>query len=343
MARPLRIEYKGACYHVMNRGNQRARVFHSKKHYRLFLEKLAHFCEQFDVGVHSYCCMPNHFHLLLTTREANLSRFMQSFLTSFTLSLNRMRSTSGHVFQGRFKAELVEAQRYLSEASRYIHLNPVRTKRADSLDLVQRKRELDSFPWSSYPVLVGLANRPKWIDTEPVLRTWGEDGEEAMRNYRRYVDQGLTANLPNPFLSVKEQSILGSDSFVDTIRRRHLLKREITDEREEPALKHLVRSLQVADVLTAVAAVYEVPVLELVKRRSRNAEARQMAMYLATRFSRHAQPLSRVAKQFGITAAGLSIAAKRMTAALSIPSGKTLRARCSHAEDLLNRSLVVDS
>ena len=118
MARPLRIEYKGACYHVMNRGNQRARVFHSRKHYTLFLEKLAHFCEPFDVTVHSYCCMPNHFHLLLTTREANLSRFMQSFLTSFTLSLNRMRSTTGHVFLGRFKAELLKRRNRNAEARR---------------------------------------------------------------------------------------------------------------------------------------------------------------------------------------------------------------------------------
>jgi len=164
--------------------------------------------------------------------------------------------------------------------ARYIHLNSVRTKRADSLDLVQRKRELGSFPWSSYPILVGLAKRPEWVDTEPILRTWGEGGEEAMRNYRRYVEQGLTANLPNPFLSVKAQSILGSDSFVDTIRRRYLLKRGIREEREEPSLKHLVRGLQVADVLAAVAAVYEAPVLELVKRRSRSTEARQMAMYL---------------------------------------------------------------
>jgi len=95
--------------------------------------------------------------------------------------------------------------------------------------------------------------------------------------------------------------------------------------------------------LAAVAAVYEAPVLELVKRRSRSTEARQMAMYLTARFSRHAQPLSRVAKQFGVTAAGLSIAAKRMTEALSVRRNKALRARCSHAEAILNQRLIVDS
>ena len=342
MARPLRIEYKGACYHVMNRGNQRARVFHSKKHYMLFVEKLGHFCELFDVRVHSYCCMPNHFHLLLTTREANLSRFMQSFLTSFTISLNRMRSTSGHIFQGRFKAELVEAQRYVSEASRYIHLNPLKTKRADSLDVVQRKRELDAFPWSSYRMLIGLAKCSAWVDTAPVLRTWGQDGQEAMQNYRRYVEQGLTANLPSPFLSVKHQSILGSDSFVDMIRRKYLLKRGLGDGRDEPALKHLVHGLQVTDVLVAVSTVYGVPVDELLKRRSRHAEARRMAVHLACKYSRHAQPLCDLASTFGMTASGLHIAAKRMEAALSGRRDKALRTRQRQIEKLLEQDIVVD-
>ena len=128
MARPLRIEYAGACYHVMNRGNRRQTVFAEARDYELFLERLGQFGRQFDVRLWCYCCMPNHFHLYLRTEQANLSRFMQSLLTSFTITLNRRHHSSGHVFQGRFTAHLVENEAYGGEVSRYIHLNPVRTQ-----------------------------------------------------------------------------------------------------------------------------------------------------------------------------------------------------------------------
>ena len=104
MARPLRIEYPNACYHVINRGNQRSVVFHDTWHYECFVEKLGYFATEFRVEVYAYCCMPNHFHLYLQTKEANLSRFMQSFLTSYCVSSNKKRRSSGHIFQGRFKA-----------------------------------------------------------------------------------------------------------------------------------------------------------------------------------------------------------------------------------------------
>ena len=108
MARPLRVEYAGALYHVMNRGNRRERVFRTAADYVLFLTRLERFSMEFGVEVLSYCLMPNHFHLFLRTRGANLSRFMQSLLTSFTVAMNRRDKASGHLFQGRFKAQLVE-------------------------------------------------------------------------------------------------------------------------------------------------------------------------------------------------------------------------------------------
>jgi putative transposase len=171
MARPLRVEYPGAVYHVVNRGNQRARVFHTVWHHQRFLKTLEEFAPGFDVGVYCYCLMPNHFHLLLCIREANLSRFMQSLLTAYTVSSNRRDGGAGHVFQGRLKAHLVEAQRYLSEASRYIHLNPVRTATTHDLDLEQRRAALYEFRWSSLAMLIGVQKAPQWIDVEPVLST----------------------------------------------------------------------------------------------------------------------------------------------------------------------------
>jgi putative transposase len=117
MARALRIEYPNACYHVVNRGNKRGVVFHDDWHYKTFIDKLGYFAAEFRVTVFAYCCMPNHFHLYLKTPGANLSRFMQSFQTSFCVSSNKKRRTSGHIFQGRFKAHLVEDECYRSRLS----------------------------------------------------------------------------------------------------------------------------------------------------------------------------------------------------------------------------------
>jgi len=331
MARPLRIEYPGACYHVMNRGNQRARVFHSRRHYLLFLEKLERFAVQFDIGVHSYCLIPNHFHAVLTTRQAHLSRFMQSWLTSFTVSINRMRSSSGHVFQGRFKAHLVESQRYLSEVSRYVHLNPVRTTQAKACGLDERRALLRGFRWSSFPALIGVHPCAAWFEAEPVLEVWGAEEEERMVGYRRYVEQGLTTDLASPFLSLREQSILGSDSFVDRIRRRYLLSRKVSADGEEPALAHLTHSLDPHEVVATVADLYGVISADLLKRRSPHREARRLAMYLTSVYCRHACRLKELAGLFSVSLGGFCTTRSRVERALSQRSQREFRSRVNQA------------
>jgi REP element-mobilizing transposase RayT len=155
MARPLRIEYDGAYYHVMNRGNRRQTVFRQPQDYDLFLAKLAVAAAAFGVDVLAYCLMPNHFHLYVRTAQGNLSRFMQGLLTSFTLSANRRQRSAGHLFQGRFRAELVERERYGNEVSRHLHLNPVRTRAARSLGPEDRRGLLRDYPWSSFAACAG--------------------------------------------------------------------------------------------------------------------------------------------------------------------------------------------
>ncbi len=187
MSRPLRIEYSGAYYHVMNRGNRRGVVFHSAEDYRIFLRKLAEFSESYHVLVHCYCLLPSHFHLDICTPEANLSRFMQGLLTSVTTVLNRKHQTSGHLFQGRFKAHLVESERYGDELSRYIHLNPIRVSRHETRPIADKRQLLADYPWSSFAMYVGLRFCPKWLDTGSVLSDWGNSLVDQMKNYRGYV------------------------------------------------------------------------------------------------------------------------------------------------------------
>jgi len=146
MARPLRIEYAGAVYHVLSRGVGRRDIFHKDSDYQTFLTKLAENADDFRVDVRSYCLMRNHFHLYVQTREANLSKFMQSLLTSYAVIKNRRDRRTGHLFQGRFKGHLIEEDGYGNMLSRYIHLNPVRVKKAKSLPLDDRQKLLRSSP-----------------------------------------------------------------------------------------------------------------------------------------------------------------------------------------------------
>ncbi len=152
--------------------------------YKRFIEKLGYFASEFRVSVYAYCCMPNHFHLYLSTKEANLSRFMQSLLTSFCVSSNKKRRSCGHIFQGRFKAHLVDDDLYRSRLSRYIHLNPIRIQALREVDLKERHNYLRKFRWSSYPEYIGIAKKPKWLDCAPVQQSFSFD--EVIKQVAKY-------------------------------------------------------------------------------------------------------------------------------------------------------------
>ncbi|MBI5394427.1 MAG: transposase, partial [Verrucomicrobia bacterium] len=129
MARPIRVEYEGAVYHVMARGNERRAIFHSDADRQLFLQTVAGMVLQFGVLLHVYCLMPNHYHLVVETPQGNLSRAIGWLQVTYTVRFNARHRRSGHLFQGRFKAQLVEADDYGQELVRYVHLNPVRSRR----------------------------------------------------------------------------------------------------------------------------------------------------------------------------------------------------------------------
>ncbi len=329
MARPLRIEYPGACYHVMNRGNMRATVFRTKAEHELFYRKLAQFTQTYRVSVFCHCCMPNHFHLYLQTAEANLSRFMQGFLTSFTVSLNRRRKTSGHIFQGRFKAHLVQDDAYRLELCRYIHLNPVRIARLRRASVADKRRVLRRYPWSSYRTTIGVERAPHWVDRRALLARFRGSLRDRMKAYRSFVEKGLVQSVANPFENVTEQSILGRDSFVDWVKREFLLART-ADSREEPALVHLQRSRSVPDLAAIVARDYTVDAEQLLVRRSRHAEARAVLIYLVSRHCRPTSTLTELAKAFGISVSGLAKARDRIDA--DSRTNKRLRQRIRRIE-----------
>lgn len=203
MARQLRIEYPGAVYHVMSRGNEHRRTFLDDDDRLTFLETLATVNSRYNWFVHAYCLMGNHYHVLIETPDANLSVGMQQLNGVYAQRFNAKRRRVGHLFQGRFKAIIVERESYLLELCRYIVLNPVR---ADMVDDVAK------YPWSSYGATAGLTARPACLATEWLHSQFSPNRLRAMKLYQRFVNEGLTAAAP--FTHIKHQLFLGSDDFV---------------------------------------------------------------------------------------------------------------------------------
>ena len=206
MARPLRIEFPGALYHVTSRGNARQRVFLDDEDREMFLSTLAWVVERFGWCCHAYCMMGNHVHLLIETPQPNLSRGMRQLNGVYTQHFNRRHRKVGHLFQGRFKAILVEKEGYLLELARYIVLNPVRAKMV---------KMPERYPWSSYRAMVGLAPVPPALATEWILEQFAGTRAVARRRYAKFVHDGI--GVPGPWEEVKGQVLLGSEAFIERL------------------------------------------------------------------------------------------------------------------------------
>lgn len=203
MARPLRIEFAGALYHVTTRGNGRNEIYLNDSDRALFMSVLGETCDLFNWAVHSWCLMGNHYHLLVETPDANLSKGMRYLNGVYTQRFNRAHSHVGHLFQGRFKAILVEKESYLPELARYIVLNPVRAGMVE---------DAGEWRWSSYLMMTGRYPPPEWFDREWLLGLFGEEPQAALHQYMQFVAEGVAQ--PSPWSRLKKQIYLGSDRFI---------------------------------------------------------------------------------------------------------------------------------
>lgn len=209
MARPLRIEYPGALYHVTSRGDRQEAIFDDDQDRTAFLNILDEVVSRFRWRCHAYCLMGNHYHLMIETPEANLTKGMRQLNGVFTQWSNRRHKRSGHLFQGRYKAILVDRDSYFLELGRYIVLNPVRAA------MVKHPR---LWAWSSYAAMIGKSATPAWLTTGDLLAQFGKRRAGARRRYQQFVAEGMGA--ASIWENLNGQIYLGDDDFVEQMREK---------------------------------------------------------------------------------------------------------------------------
>lgn len=294
MARPLRIQYPGAFYHITSRGNERKDVFKSKRDREKFLSYLASASERYNARIHVYCLMGNHYHLILETPDANLSQIMQHINGAYTTYFNTKRKRAGHLFQGRYKAIIIEADEYATQLSRYIHLNPVRA------GIVEQPSQ---YPWSSYQFYTTRKKQVDWLVTDFVLGYFGRSRSTAKKKYCEFVVSLLDQEYESPLEEVVASTILGSLGFVKTIQEKYLDASK--KDRELPALMELIPKKTIKEIINAVDEVF-------------NEEAniaKKAAIYLCHRYS--GRKLKEIGSFFNVGESAVSQTSRRFVTKLS--------------------------
>ena len=207
MARSLRLEFAGALYHLTARGNARQPIFRDDEDRGNFLSVLGAVVARYRWLCHAYCLMGNHYHLMIETPEPSLSRGARQLNGVYTQRFNRRHARVGHLFQGRFKAIVVDRESYLLELCRYVVLNPVRAR------MVRRAAQ---YRWSSYRATAGEVATPAFLTTEWILGQFGTRRNSCREHYRRFVAAG--AGAPSPWADLRGQVLLGGESFVARLR-----------------------------------------------------------------------------------------------------------------------------
>jgi REP element-mobilizing transposase RayT len=234
--------------------------------------------ERYDVALHGYVLMGNHYHLMAETRRANLSRWMHWLTTAYTVYFNRRHRRVGHLFQSRYKSIVVEAEGYCLSLSRYLHLNPVRGKVIGRGDPLERRKRLRAWHWSSYRGYSGLARPEPWMSEERVLGEMSGPHKGRRLRYRRFVEEGLGREIENPLEAVQWQAALGREGFVRKLSDRLKVAKE--QHREVPSLRKLQSKVEAGAILEGVAEAYQCAKAEVLRQGRRGNEARGVAMVL---------------------------------------------------------------
>ena len=270
MSRPLRIQYPDAWYHVMNRGRRGDVIFYEDKDYVTFIDLLKEIVEDYNVKVSAYCLLSNHYHLLVQTPDANLSRAMRHLNGVYTQRYNRIHHCDGQLFRGRFKAILVEADSYLLELLRYIHRNPLEAGLVENLQ---------KYNWSSHKGYLSKAKKWDWLYKRFPLSLFSKDYAESIRLYKQFVTQKVPDEINRILGHGNLPPMLGTKKFLDKINDLFF-----SDKTHEEVPEAKILAPDPARILDAVVNLYEITIDELCSsRRGYFNEPRNVTIYLMRR------------------------------------------------------------
>jgi REP-associated tyrosine transposase len=285
MSRPLRIEFPGAWYHVMNRGRRAEQIFHDKKDYQTFVRLLVDTSEMWNLRVSAYCLMPNYYHLLVQTPDANISRAMRHVNGVYTQRFNRRHGSDGPLFRGRYKAILVSADSYLLQFVRYIHCNPVKADLAANLE---------SYSYSSHKGYLSVAKKWDWLHKEFIYSLITDKKTTRIKAYRQFAAVDDDREISAIIEGKKWPSILGTQHFADRIKGQYFA---LKNHGEVPQSRSLAPEPE--SIITAVCRFYDLnrEALNKSKRGVFN-EPRGIAVFLMRKLRRDS--LKTIGEQFGI-------------------------------------------
>lgn len=248
MARPIRVEFAGAVYHVMARGNEHREVFRDDKDRQRFLETVEEMVERFGTRVHAYVLMPNHYHAIIETPLGNLSGALGWLQVTYTVRFNKRWKRVGHLFQGRFKAQLVEADEYSQWLVKYIHLNPVRPKQRDEVIPSERWEEFEQYAWSSHRDYAGVRTPPKWLSLD-WRQYWGSATKEALRAYRQDMCAAFGREVENRWENLRSGLALCGESLWERVSKAVGSKKGQEEARWTTTQDLKLRREQIAELL----------------------------------------------------------------------------------------------
>lgn len=282
MARSVRIEYEGAFYHVTTRGNERGKIFFTETDYEKMEDYLKEAQGKYGYLLHSYIFMTNHYHLIIETPRSNLHEIMHYINSSYTTYINRKRGRSGHLFQGRYKAILIDKDTYLVELSRYLHLNPVRA------GMVARPEE---YPHSSYRSYI-RKEKEDIVHRDLILEMISQRHREGQKAYKEYVERAIGEEGEGPFKNLYAGVILGSRTFIKQTLKR--LTGELLDK-EHIAHKKALKTMHTSDTIIDTLCMHGKITAEEVFRN--NNHWRNTAIYLIKKFT--GLPNRQIGERFG--------------------------------------------
>ena len=285
MSRPLRIEYPGAWYHVMNRGRRREDIFLSRHDYETFIKVLQKTSNGWNLKISAYCLMSNHYHLLVHTPDGNISRCMRHINGVYTQRFNRYHNKDGPLFRGRYKAVLVDSDSYLLEVLRYVHRNPLRAGTTE---------KLSDFAWSSHHGYISNAKKWEWLHKDVLLTMFSKTKSKRRSAYRDFVSQGEPEEIERFYALKNLPSVLGGDSFKEWVKEKF---DHLRFQQEIPESRNLAPSPE--NIITLVCAHFKVSKEQLaISKRGTENLPRDVAIYLVRRHSR--DTLANVGKHFAI-------------------------------------------